>query len=101
MSKARILKGGMYANIASDFTPSNVSTARRYWISAVALQEIWLNVVLSMETRMVRKSVLPRKAKVMKRNGPSSQWKSVDFWIPVPSRPNQIQIIHLEIVMGP
>lgn len=56
--------------MASDFTPSKVRTARRNWISAVLLETIWLNVLLSIETRMVRKSVLPTKAKVIMRTGP-------------------------------
>ena len=42
--------------MASDFTPSRVRTARRNWISAVALATMVLNVVESMETRIVRKS---------------------------------------------
>lgn len=89
-TNALTLKGGMYAKMASDLTPSMVSTARLYCISGLVMVEIWLKVVLSIETRMVRKSVFPRKAKVTNRMDPSSQWKSVDFWIPLPSRPNQV-----------
>jgi hypothetical protein len=33
----------------------------------------------NIETRMVRKSVLPRKANRIMSVGPSNQWKSVDF----------------------
>jgi hypothetical protein len=75
---ARILKGGWYAKIASDFTPSRVRTARRNWTSAVALETMVEKVVLSMETRMVRKSVFPRKAKATMSIGPNSQWKSTE-----------------------
>lgn len=46
--------------MASLFTPSSVRTARRNWISAVAFETIVENVVESMETRIVRKSVFPR-----------------------------------------
>ncbi len=98
--RARILKGGWYAKIASDFTPSSVRTARRNCISAVALATMVENVLLSMETRIVRKSVFPRNAKATMRMGPRSQWKSTEREIPVPSRPNQTQSIHLEMVMG-
>ena len=56
--------------MASDLTPSKVSTARRNWISAVLLATIWEKVFESIETRMVRKSVLPRKVKVTMRIGP-------------------------------
>ena len=51
-------------------TPSKVSTARRNWISALLLATICEKVFESMETRIVRKSVLPRKAKVTMRTGP-------------------------------
>ena len=67
----------------------------------MALTTMVENVVESIETRIVRKSVLPRKAKATIRIGPSSQWNSTDVVIPVPSRPNQIHNIHLEIVTGP
>ena len=43
----------MKRTIASDFTPSSVKTLRRNWISAVALDTIVENVVLSMETYKV------------------------------------------------
>jgi hypothetical protein len=66
----------------------------------VALETIVEKVVLSMETRMVRKRVFPRKANVTMRIGPKSQWKSIDLWIPVPSSPNHTQSIHFDIVIG-
>lgn len=65
--------------IASDFTPSSVKTLRRNCISAVAFDTMFEKVVLSMETRMVRKRVFPKKANATIRIGPKSQWKSVDF----------------------
>lgn len=77
-----------------------MSTARRNWISAVALETIVEKVVESMETRMVRKRVLPRNAKVTIRMGPRSQWNCADVVMPVPSSPNHIQSIHLETVIG-
>jgi len=43
--------------MASDFTPSRVRTARRNWISAVALETMVEKVVLSMETSIVRKTI--------------------------------------------
>lgn len=70
---ARMLKGGWYANTASALTPSRVRTARRNWISAVALEEIVLNVLDSIDTRIVRKSVFPRNAKATMTPGPNSQ----------------------------
>ena len=85
--------------MASLLTPSKVRTARRNWISAVALEAMMEKVLLSIATRMVRNRVFPRKANVTIRIGPRSQCSSTDSWIPVPSRPNQIQSIHLERVM--
>ena len=75
-------------------------TALLNWISAATFDAILEKVLLSIETRMVRKSVSPKKAKVTIRIGPISQWNSTDFWIPVPSRPNQTNSIHLEMVMA-
>ena len=56
-----------------------------------------LKVFDSIEMRMVRNSVFPRKVKVTMRNGPRNQWKSGDSSIPVASRPNQIDTIHSAI----
>jgi hypothetical protein len=47
-------------------------------------------VLVRMATRMVRKSVFPKKAKVMISVGPRIGWKSGARSMPVPSRPNQI-----------
>jgi len=74
---ARMLNGGWYANTASALTPSRVRTARRKLISAIALVEIVLKVLDSIETKIVRKSVFPRKANVTITEGPSNQWNSV------------------------
>ena len=115
---ARILNGGWYANTASALTPSRVKTARRNCISATALAEILLKVFDNIDTSIVRKRVLPRKANATIRLGPRNLWNSdykcissgvsklrTAIWltarsIPVPSRPNQIQSIHLAIVRG-
>ena len=97
-TRARKLRGGLYANNASDFTPSNVNTALLNWISAVAFWARFVYVLLSIATRIVKKSVLPRKANVIIRVGPRNQCIPVDLWTPVPSSPNQIQSIHLAIV---
>lgn len=56
--------------------------------------------MLSMDTRIVKKRVLPKKANATMRIGPSNQWKSTLRWMPVPSRPNHTQSIHFEIVIG-
>lgn len=61
---------------------------------------IWEKVFESIETRIVRKSVLPRKAKVTMRIGPRMRWKSTLRVTPVPSSPNQIHNIHLAMVIG-
>src|SRR2546423_8280121 len=100
MTRAMMLKGGIYAKMASDLTPSKVRTARRNCISAVAFAAMTLKVFESIETRIVRKRVLPRNAKSTINVGPRIQWKSGDLWIPVPSRPNHIHTIHFEIVTG-
>ncbi len=76
--------------MASLLTPWNVKTARRNWISAASLEMILEKVLVKMATRMVRKSVLPRKANVMMSIGPRIRWKSDARSMPVPSSPNQI-----------
>lgn len=70
MSRARMLKGGWYAKIASLLTPSSVKTACRNCTSAVALVTMAAKVFDSIDTRMVRNKVFPKKAKVTMREGP-------------------------------
>ena len=56
---ARRLKGGGKEKMASDLTPSKVITVRRYWISWSLWAFMVEKVLERMETRRVRKRVLP------------------------------------------
>lgn len=62
--------------MASLLTPSSVKTAFRKWISAVAFATTLPKVFVSIDTRIVRKSVFPRNANVIINIGPRSQWNS-------------------------
>ncbi len=50
---------------------------------------------------MVRTRVFPRKAKAIMRVGPRRGWNCGERAMPVPSRPNQIQSSHLQVVAQP